>query len=480
MNWNSEKNKKQKSKVMKILKVCMLFVTILMSNVDDLRAQTLDTIYGIITDAKQQPLDGAEIIWGTDGIKTKADGTFILKGSRISQPQNLKISKWGYETKSVSIPTENSKSNPITIGLRFTGSTLDAYQISKVNVEPEVLEIMTEKWGTAFKHVTYPKQYLNNVIILKPGDSIQQAIHIMHTKGGGVVYLSAGTYVLPSTLYLMSKVSLVGAGRSKTIIKQGATLKKIAMTTGSLKVTDVVLKDFTLQGHDTASASGVSFGGKDENRHERWMLQNITITGFGSHGLGTSRINNVIMDNCVFQYNGWSGGFHHNVYLMRMQSILQSDCDMSYPTEGKSNKYTSTSHVLAQRCILKEGKVNGIQVDAVMSAYHFFHKYNLSKFNRVAMWFPCEDYYNKFNYTEDPKYAPQNVILNRCEIVDNTWGAMWRSVNNSYVINSMFDNKNIDMGLLNCDVTMENSTFKTGNELYTNVKQWPKDVRILW
>ncbi len=94
--------------------------------------------------------------------------------------------------------------------------------------------------------------------------------------------------------------------------------------------------------------------------------------------------------------------------------------------------------------------------------------------------FPCEDYYDKYNYTEDPKYAPQKVILNRCEIVNNTWGAMWWMVGDSYVINCHFANKKIDMGLLKCGVTMENSTFSTGNQLYADVAQWPKDVKILW
>ncbi|CDF78725.1 pectin lyase fold protein [Formosa agariphila KMM 3901] len=463
---------------MKIFSLGMLLVNILFCNV--VNAQALDSIYGIITDENKQPLDGAEIIWGTDGIKTKADGTFKIKVSKTSHSQNITFSKLGYDMQSVNFSPKNFKNNPITIQLHDKGQPKDAYRISKVNIEAEVLSIMKEKWGTDFKHVVYPKQYLNNVIILNPGDSIQKAINSIHSKGGGVVYLQEGTYVLERSLNLMSKVSLVGAGRTKTIIKQGASVNKIALTIGSSKVTDVVLKDFSLQGHDTASASGVSFGGKDDNRHERWMLQNITITGFGSHGLGISRINNVIMDNCEFQHNGWAGSLHHNVYLMRIQGVLQSDCDMSYPTMGKSNKYTSTSHVLAQRCKLEVGKTNGIQVDAVQSAYHFFHKYNLSKFKRVAMWFPCEDYYNKFNYTENSEYAPQHVILNRCEIVDNTWGAMWRVVNNSYVINSVFDNKKIDMGLLKCDVKMEDSTFKTGNEMFTNVKQWPKDVRILW
>jgi hypothetical protein len=96
------------------------------------------------------------------------------------------------------------------------------------------------------------------------------------------------------------------------------------------------------------------------------------------------------------------------------------------------------------------------------------------------LWFPCEHYYDKYTYTEDAKYAPQKVILNRCEIVNNTWGAMWRAVNDSYVINCTFAKKKIDMGLLKCDVTMENSTFNKGNEMYTDVKQWPSDVKLLW
>lgn len=97
------------------------------------------------------------------------------------------------------------------------------------------------------------------------------------------------------------------------------------------------------------------------------------------------------------------------------------------------------------------------------------------------MWFPCEEYYNKFEYTEDPKWVPQNVILNRCEIVDNTWGAMCRIVKGkSFVINSHFNNEKIDMGLLKCNFKMERSTFEKGNEIYTDVKQWPEDVKILW
>ncbi|MDB2385546.1 hypothetical protein N9V96_03645 [Polaribacter sp.] len=210
------------------------------------------------------------------------------------------------------------------------------------------------------------------------------------------------------------------------------------------------------------------------------MWQNVTITDFGSHGIGISRVNHIIMDNCLFQHNGTKGGLHHNVYFLFVGHVLQSDCDMSYPAKGKSNKYTSTKFLFTQRCVMKEGNGNGIQADNDQGGYLFFHKHHLSGFKNVAMWFPCEEYYNKFEYTENPKWVPQNVILNRCEVIDNGIGAMWRVVQGkSYIINSYFNNEKLDMGLLKCNVHMENSTFEKGFERYSDKKEWPKNVKML-
>jgi hypothetical protein len=57
---------------------------------------------------------------------------------------------------------------------------------------------------------------------------------------------------------------------------------------------------------------------------------------------------------------------------------------------------------------------------------------------------------------------------------------MWRKVGDSYIINSTFDNKETDMVLYKCGVTMENSTFKKGNKKLTDIDQWPQDVSTLW
>ena len=462
-------------------KYLFFFIGVLLCMPFSASAQVNNTINGLVADAQNSPLDGVEVSLEGVAVKTKSEGRFewvIPEGhtGKIS----LTFTKTGFETQTVSFEAGNTSDNAVNVKLVSDGAPLAAYKITKINIEPEVLSIIADKWGDKFKHVEYPVQYLDNVITVEPGENIQSAIDSATSAGGGIVFLKAGTHTLNTGLKLKSKVTLCGEGRAKTIVKQGSNMNGSALSQGAKQITDIVLKDITFQGISGKRASGLNLGGNDSNRHNKFMFQNVTITGFASQGVGISRINNVIMNNCVIQRNGSSGSLHHNIYFMRINGILQSDCDMSYPVTGKSNKYTSTSHVLAQRCILKEGFTNGIQVDAVEGSYLFFHKYNMSGFKRVAMWFPCEDYYDKNTYKEDPKYAPQNVILNRCEIVNNTWGAMWRIVNHSYVINCHFDNEKIDMGLLKCDVTMENSTFDKGNENYTDVKEWPKDVKILW
>lgn len=363
----------------------------------------------------------------------------------------------------------------------FTSCTERNDALSKVIIEPEVDSIMTAKWNSDFQHAEYPQQWLDNVITVKSTESIQNAIDKASEAGGGVVILKEGTHTLDGSITLKSNVTIVGEGRGKTILLQGAKLDKAAFNVEAKPtITDVLIKDLTLKGTRSGKVNGILIRGRNEDRHKRIMLQNVDVTDWSAQGVHIKRTNHIIMDNCNFQYNGSAGGLYHNCYFLYNKNILQSDLNMSYPVKGKGCKYTSCEYVLAQRCTIKNTHGNGIQADHEQAGYVFFHKYHISGCERVAMWFPCEDYYDKFTYKEDPKYAPQHVILNRCEIVDNTWGAMWRLVNDSYVINSHFSNKKVDMGLLKCDVRMEKSSFEKGNQIYEDVSEWPEDVKMLW
>jgi len=355
------------------------------------------------------------------------------------------------------------------------------YTYSKVVVEPEVLSLIEDKWKGKFVQVTYPQQFLDKVIKVNVGEDIQAAIDEAHAAGGGVVSLAAGTHVLKNTLTLKSKVTLIGAGKAQTVLLQGAEMKGTGINVEDQpQLTDVVIKDLTLRGLRDGDGNGILIRGRNESRHTRIMMQNVTVADWAKQGVHIKRTNNIIMDKCDIQYNGTAGGLHHNVYFLYNKYLLQSDCDMSYPVTGKGNKYTSFEHVIAQRCTIRDCKGNGIQIDNEEAGYIFFHKYNISGCGHAALWFPCEYYYNKFDYTEDLKYAPQNVILNRCKIVDNAYGAMWRRVEGAYVINSTFDNRKTDMMLLKCDVTFENSIFNRGNKELEDVDEWPQAGKVLW
>ncbi len=64
------------------------------------------------------------------------------------------------------------------------------------------------------------------------------------------------------------------------------------------------------------------------------MLQNVPLTNWGGMGAHMKRINNIIMYNCVFQYNGAANGLFHNICFLHDQNIVQSDCDMPNPILG--------------------------------------------------------------------------------------------------------------------------------------------------
>ncbi|MFR9649587.1 MAG: right-handed parallel beta-helix repeat-containing protein [Rikenellaceae bacterium] len=354
-------------------------------------------------------------------------------------------------------------------------------EVQVVEVESEALDIITQKWGDEFKHVEYPRQYLDYVVEVEPGESIQAAIDDASAQGGGVVLLKEGEHIVNEMIAIKSGVTIMGEGVDKSVVKEGSIDGNACFVIDTKpQIVDVILKDMSIIGENIGNVQGIFITGVNEARHQRIMFQNLVVKGWGSHGVHIKRTDNMVMDRCTFTENGIRNGLYHNLYFLYNKNLLQSDCDFSFPVMGKGCKYTSCEYVLAQRCVIESCKANGIQADNEQTGYFMFHKYKIANCGQVALWFPCEYYYGKFDYTENAKYAPQNVILNRCEVVDNMWGAMWRVVNGSYVINSHFSNKKIDMGLLKCEVEMEGSTFDRGNELYTDVEQWPEDVELLW
>ena len=80
-------------------------------------------------------------------------------------------------------------------------------------------------------------------------------------------------------------------------------------------------------------------------------------------------------------------------------------------------------------------------------------------------------------YTDDPHYAPQQIMINRCEVVENGRGAVLKDVRDALIRNSDFKNRQSDVITLRCadEVIIENTRLSKPVQR-TNV---PEEVPIL-
>ncbi|MDT0317031.1 immunoglobulin-like domain-containing protein [Streptomyces millisiae] len=342
--------------------------------------------------------------------------------------------------------------------------------VRPVEIEDEVLGLIDSEWDGEFTHVSYPRQVLDREIGVATGESIQAAVDEVGAAGGGVVRLGEGLHELEAPLDLHDRVTLVGAGQDRTVVRYSGSGEAIGTT--DRQITDVVIKGLTLEGArgDLDAPSGVYFAGADpvSARHQRIVLQDLTVRNFGGHGIHIKRASDIVTDNLTSMYNGERHSLFHNVYWLFDNNILQSDVDLSKPVNGKGAKYTSTADVIVQRAEIRHTTRNAVQADGRDDERIFFHRFDISGAGATALWMICEIFHDPGRYTEDPTYSPNQVIINRSNIVDNTRGGVWKIVTDVRVLNSRFDNIDSDLMLLNTHPTYRDSTFAHEPEHYTD------------
>ncbi len=365
----------------------------------------------------------------------------------------------------VSVPHSDQVAAPVT----------PAYAVQHVALESGATALIDRQWGGVFEHVQSPVQHLDAVVDVRPGERIQPAVDAMGARGGGVVHLVGGLHRVQGRIDLRSGVSLVGDGPGLTVVQQDGSGDTIGTTLRQL--TDVVLKDFTLQGiRGAASVSnGVLLAGSDPQsaRHSRIMLQNVTVKNFGSMGIHMKRTANIILDRVASLYNGEANGLFHNLYLLYDNNVLQSDTDLSRPVLGKGAKYTSTSNVLVQRAKIRDAIGNGIQADGPEDTKILFYDYTVAGAGKTALWFISEDFKHPTPPTYDPANAPKHVILAKSHITGNLRGGVWKALTDVYVVDTVFANRQSDLMLLNTQPVFVRTGFSIAPTYHTDPNDLP-------
>jgi hypothetical protein len=140
--------------------------------------------------------------------------------------------------------------------------------------------------------------------------AVQAAIDAVPSTGG-VVWFPAGTYKLvTSALTLKSNLTLLGAGKLASIIKQTTTT---VSALAGVDVTNLTIRDLQLQGPTTGSGNGLILT-RSGNPNVRYVrLDNVYVRLFGNDGIQISNCIVSSFDQVVCENNGRHGFYLYGV-----------------------------------------------------------------------------------------------------------------------------------------------------------------------
>lgn len=227
-----------------------------------------------------------------------------------------------------------------------TQGNLFAFGIS--NQAPKVYG---DTWGGVYQSYTLPEVF--NVKSAKYGakgdgttddtTAIANALSDAFVSGvsGGIVYLPRGTYIVNSTLIVQSKVKLVGAGRSATVIKAGGSFTFDGVNDAVIQQGSgenchgCWVEDLQIDCNGVASSIGVY----SALLNEPAGIQRVTVYNAKLYGVfyeTTSSANFSIRD-CEIYINNSAGASAKGIYLLNTTGMPVIDrCTVNNHTESGS------------------------------------------------------------------------------------------------------------------------------------------------
>src|SRR3990167_2085356 len=139
------------------------------------------------------------------------------------------------------------------------------------------------------------------MVIVQPGDNIQNAIDSLANSGGGIVLLKEGTHTLTGNISGKTEVSIIGEGRDISIIECGGNAYGLDYTgTSGTQLLNFKLADFTLQNSN-------NMAGIDIDYSDFWRIENVRIHSCDQKGLRIQRSQEFSMLNVYCSSNTGNG-----------------------------------------------------------------------------------------------------------------------------------------------------------------------------
>jgi len=220
-----------------------------------------------------------------------------------------------------------------------------------------------------------------NALIVKPGESIQEALDKAAAQNGWVV-ATAGLHKLPTTLKIPSGVTLSGEGLSTVLFLDPASGVRDAIVNASDDMHNVILCDLVVEGatdpdpgtdpnsrrsyRSSGNRGGIIFLGQHEGQMKNITLRNVTVRNCTYNGVFISGASNLNIFCCDFNENGASvvpgPRLQHNLLLTHCSNISIKDSRMDTSPHGCGIAFTNCIDATITNCELARNAWVGMLV----------------------------------------------------------------------------------------------------------------------
>lgn len=280
------------------------------------------------------------------------------------------------------------------IELPFTKRAADSVRSTATR---SVLTSLRAPTGKRFKNLAIPKPgtigYVAGAgatisadlpassIIVTPGQSLQKALDESAGTGRWVV-AKPGVHVLPTSLKMPSKVTLVGEGLSTILFLDPGSGEREAIVNAKSDLHEVTIGNLVIEcalktetpSDPNSSRSyrggynrgGILFRGTKEGEMNTISFKNLTVQNATYHGVSISGASNVIFAGCDFNENGASVApgqkLLHNLLLIHCNGVTIEDSRLDTSPFGSGVFLDHNTNVSITNCEIARNGYHGVLI----------------------------------------------------------------------------------------------------------------------
>jgi hypothetical protein len=223
-------------------------------------------------------------------------------------------------------------------------------------------------------------------ISVAPGDSVQDALDRLKSKGGGTLSLESGVHTLPATLKLPSGVTVAGTGLDcELFLDPTKGAGEAAMINAEPDMHDVVLRDFVVEGGQTPAAShdpngdvqrrrlmygpiraGIVFQSDGKMLQRNLKFEHITVRNCTSNAVALFGVEQVDIANCDFSGSGGmvppGHGKNHNLKMNRISRVAISGSRFADSMWGRGIAVIFGRDVSIRDCEITRNELDGVMI----------------------------------------------------------------------------------------------------------------------